>query len=198
MKIRKTAPSKENKYFICESKGGYNPCIEIGGGSVLPNCTGYALGRFHEWGGVHPFKYRFVHDAVDFWDEAKSAGLKTGQVPKLGAIAVWSGHTFGHVEIVEQIQNMSAGKDGKCNFSSSAYGGERFRFYTRNNSDGAWGYASRGYKFLGFIYNPYVNMKCVLTMRKELLKGGKADVAYDFNGDGKVGLKDLLVLRKSL
>lgn len=45
---RLTAPSTSDKHWIKSTKGGLNDCIEISGGSVLPNCVGYAWGRFYE------------------------------------------------------------------------------------------------------------------------------------------------------
>ena len=45
---RLNAPSTADKYWLRPSSGGYNQCINISGGSVLPNCVGYAYGRFME------------------------------------------------------------------------------------------------------------------------------------------------------
>ena len=52
---RTTAPEADNLYYIKTTNGGYNRCIKIqSDGSVLPNCTGYAWGRFIECQlGVH-------------------------------------------------------------------------------------------------------------------------------------------------
>ena len=51
---RTTAPSENNKYYKHTSAGGVNECIHIKDGSVLPNCVGYAWGRFYEISGKKP------------------------------------------------------------------------------------------------------------------------------------------------
>ena len=54
-KKRTTAPSSTDKYWIHTSNGGLNECIEINNsGSCLPNCVGYAWGRFYEITGKRP------------------------------------------------------------------------------------------------------------------------------------------------
>ena len=54
---RTTAPSYSDLNWIKRGYGyhGYNRCIVVdrNTGSVLPNCTGYAWGRFIECQGVH-------------------------------------------------------------------------------------------------------------------------------------------------
>lgn len=54
-KQRTTAPSTTDRYWIHTSNGGLNECIEINNsGSCLPNCVGYAWGRFYEITGIRP------------------------------------------------------------------------------------------------------------------------------------------------
>ena len=45
---RLAAPAASDKNWIHADHGGYNLCIHISGGSVLPNCVGYAWGRWRE------------------------------------------------------------------------------------------------------------------------------------------------------
>lgn len=201
--VRFNEPSKTNKYYIHETKGGYNPCILIRGNSCLGNCTAYALGRFHEWGDVHPFKYRFVNDAADFWNNAISAGLETGKTPRIGAIMCWKNGTggFGHVAFVEQvIDEKTIVKTDSCAEITDKYGNiisPEMRFRRRKVTKAEnWGEPAT-YTFQGFIYNPWVNMKTVLEYRKRI-SDAKLTKSYDYNGDGKANMKDLLLLRKSI
>lgn len=154
---RLTAPSKSNKNFIHYSKGGYNTCIMIdkNTGSVLPNCVGYAQGRLREilndkkvWSKIG----NLACNAEDWIDVARKNGFKTGKVPKLGAVIVWSkgkkhneSDGCGHVAVVEKIYD-----NNDIGISESAYGGRKF--WTERIAK-ASGYKFRnGYKFVGFIY----------------------------------------------
>lgn len=143
---RKTAPKDSNKYFRHTSKGGYNTCIHIKNGMCIPNCTGYAQGRFNEIAGITKNKLPDCN-AESFI--RKNTKYKTGKVAKLGAICVWGKGIIGvgkdgagHVAIVEKINS-----DGTWASSESAYGGAKFfsKTYPKNNK-------RKGYKFLGFIY----------------------------------------------
>lgn len=146
---RMSAPSKSDKNWIHTSKGGYNSCILIKGNSCLPNCVGYAWGRWRELLKKAPALSRA--NAEDWW--AYGDGYKRGQTPKLGAVAVWrkgragyGGDGAGHVAVVEHIA-----ADGTVTFSNSAYGGSRF--YLHKMKKGKYGLGG-SYVFMGFIYPP--------------------------------------------
>ena len=150
-KPRLTAPSLTDKNWIHTSKGGKNSCILIKGNSVLPNCVGYAWGRFMEILGSTPKLSR--RNAED-WYGYTSDGYKRGKTPKLGAVICWrkgktgtSSDGAGHVAIVEKIN-----ADGSIMISQSGYGTSRFWTWTVKK-----GYALSGYVFQGFIYNPAVS-----------------------------------------
>ena len=147
---RTEAPSTSNLYYIKRNNefNGYNRCIIINreNGSVLPNCTGYAWGRFCECqDNVHDCKLSRAN--AELWYGNTSDGYDRGFTPKLGAVICWSStRSGGHVEIVEEIL-----ADGRIKCSSSAYNGKRFfmetlkpPLYKRGSS----------YTFQGFIYNP--------------------------------------------
>lgn len=147
---RLTAPSTTDKHWLHTSAGGLNSCIYIAGGSVLPNCVGYAWGRFYEILGSAPKLSR--RNAED-WYGYTADGYERGQTPKLGAVICWAkGKTAygtdgaGHVAIVEQVN-----ADGSIVTSNSGYGGKRFWTQTHKKP-----YAMSGYTFQGFIYNPAV------------------------------------------
>lgn len=147
---RLKAPNANNKNYIHYSAGGYNYCIKVEGNSVLPNCVGYAWGRWREIIGAY---HNLSRNNAESW-YVKDDGYARGQEPKLGAVACWSKGIVGneddgagHVAIVEQIN-----ADGSIVVSESAWNGARFRVSTF-----AKPYVkSGGYKFQGFIYNPAV------------------------------------------
>ena len=82
-KQRTTAPSATDKYWINYTKGGLNECILISGVSCLPNCTGYAWGRWYELLGTKP---KLSKRNAEMWFVTND-GYKRGSTPKLGAIA---------------------------------------------------------------------------------------------------------------
>lgn len=145
---RNTAPSYSNKYYIKTTHGGYNRCIVINEetGSVLPNCTGYAWGRFCEC-QLNVHDCNLSRGNAEIWYGNTSDGYERGQTPKLGAVICWhSSHSGGHVAIVEKIN-----PDGSIETSNSAYDGSRFYMKTLTPPNY---YMGSGYTFQGFIYNP--------------------------------------------
>ncbi len=147
---RLTAPSTSDKHWIKSTKGGLNDCIEISGGSVLPNCVGYAWGRFYEIIGEKP---RLSKNNAEMWYGNTADGYKRSQTPALGAVICWSKGVVGneadgagHVAIVEQIL-----PNGDIVTSNSAYGGSRFYVHIYEKSAR---YSFGAYKFQGFILPP--------------------------------------------
>ena len=156
---RLTRPTAGNKYYITRNKGGYSNAI-VGKPTdpqcnVLANCVGYAYGRFNEIGGWGSCKYLQPCNAENFIQNC--GGLQVGQVPKIGACAVWrKGATLGgsdgagHVAIVEQVISPTQIVTSESGYNCAT----PFWTKTRNKgADGNWG-AGAGYTFLGFIYNP--------------------------------------------
>lgn len=149
-KARLNAPSKSDKNWIHTSAGGKNSCIKVSGNSVLPNCVGYAWGRFMEILGKTP---KLSRSNAENW-YGYNDGYKRGKTPKLGAVIVWakgkvgnSKDGAGHVAIVEEIYS-----DGSFLVSQSGYKSKRFW----TSKIPKTGYL-KGYTFLGFIYNPAVS-----------------------------------------
>lgn len=158
---RLTKPEKGNPYYNTKANGGYSPCIKgkptDHDCDALPNCVGYAVGRFNEIGNYGYCKYARSTNAENFIEACKAQGLTIGNTPKLGAIIVWmKGATLngsdgaGHVAVVEQIN-----ANGSIVTSESGWNSSAFWTTKRTNSNGRWG-AGNGYTFRGFIYNPAV------------------------------------------
>lgn len=150
---RLTAPSGTNKYYINIANGGYNKCIIINKstGSCLPNCVGYAYGRFMEEAGRTSCTLSRAN--AENWYGYTADGYIRGSKPKLGAVLCWrrgqannGSDGAGHVAVVEKIEG------NKITVSQSAYGGTRWFLSTYTEGK----YDHNGLIFQGFIYNPYV------------------------------------------
>ena len=148
-KKRLAAPSATDKNWIHYTLDGYNYCIQIPGtgGSTLPNCVGYAWGRWREILGK--FHELSRGNAEVWW--GKKDGYERSQTPRLGSVACWRKGSAnmatdgaGHVAIVEEIH-----ADGSITISNSDYGGTRF--YTKKLKKG---FALAGLTFQGFIHLP--------------------------------------------
>lgn len=150
-KDRTSAPSNTSKYWRHTSAGGVNSCIHIKNGSCLPNCVGYAWGRFYE---IMNSKPKLSRRNAEDWYGYTADGYKRGKHPRLGAVICWrKGRTgvhadgAGHVAIVEKIK-----EDGSIVVSESGY--NSFRFRTRTLKP-PYNIGST-YTFQGFIYNPEI------------------------------------------
>ena len=143
---RLTAPSTDDYHYY----GNGNPFVSAGFG--LPNCTCYAWARFWEnleKLGINEKPRLQTSNAENWFNDEKF--YNKGQVPKLGAVAVWRQGAYhndsdgaGHVSIVEQIN-----EDGSIICSGSAYKGAVFRIENYNSN-----YEKPGFTFDGFIYLP--------------------------------------------
>lgn len=129
----------------------YNSCLAISNGTVLPNCVGYAYGRFAEiLGYFHPDLPR--GNAGTWLDEIKkkNTSLKWGTIPKLGAVAVWKEPgAYGHVGVVEYIYD-----DGTIMLSESGYGAGWNKRFWNSGPRTSPNWYGQPYVFQGFIYNP--------------------------------------------
>lgn len=163
-KKRTTAPSSSDKHWIHTSNGGLNECIEINNsGSCLPNCVGYAWGRFYEITGKRPALSRAN---AENWYGYTSDGYKRSQTPVEGAVICWrkgqagvSSDGAGHVAIVEEVKS-----NGDVVTSNSAYGGTRFYMQTVTKASG---YSiGSAYTFQGFILPPAASSTGTTTTTK--------------------------------
>ena len=150
-KPRVAAPATSDKYWIHTSKGGMNSCILIGGNSCLPNCVGYAWGRWYELLGAEP---KLSRANAENWYSYTADGYKRSATPELGAVICWrkgqagnGNDGAGHVAIVEDIKS-----NGDIVTSNSAYGGTRFYMQTLTKASGYR--IGSAYTFQGFILLP--------------------------------------------
>lgn len=155
-KARMTAPAASNKYWVHTSKGGLNECIIINSatGSCLPNCVGYAWGRFYEITGKRP---SLSKANAENWFGYTTDGYARSQTPSVGAVICWrkgkagvSADGAGHVAIVEEVKS-----NGDIVTSNSDYGGTRF--YTKTITKASGYSIGSAYTFQGFILPPGVN-----------------------------------------
>lgn len=166
-----SAPSVNNKWYLHTSKGGYNNSILVASPSVLPNCVGYARGRFSEICGSWQNTPNVDGGSV----YGNATKFSRGKTPKLGAIICWSKPGYaGHVAVVEKINRDSSGKVVSITTSESGYKSVSYSSIVSNgkyNSTAFWNgtyYASNNYcfgsyQFQGFVYNPGITTEDKLT-----------------------------------
>lgn len=189
-KKRTEAPSASNKYYISTSNGGYNKCIIIKNGSCIPNCVGYAYGRFMEEQGIT--KCNLPTCNAESWIN-RNTSYKTGSTAKLGAVIVWGkgkvgngSDGAGHVGVVEEIYS-----DGSFLTSNSAYGSTRF--YTKKINKNC---KLSGYTFLGFIY-PDATFETEWTAGKYKLLYNKAIRNTHYLGNNILKVSQIGLLNRS-
>lgn len=126
----------------------------------LPNCTHYCMGRAAEISqrpifSNHELFNSGYSNAQNWYANAK---WSKGSTPKLGAICVWSGGSYGHVATVEAIND-----DGTIDISQSSYQSTN-RTYENSKYFEYWSdisctvgsVTSRvGWTFVGYVYNPH-------------------------------------------
>ena len=169
----------EDKKYYNKKPKGYSPCI-LGNKKhrdpeldVLPNCVGWATGRYNQLGQYGECKYLGNANAEDFMKFVKSQNLETGQTPKIGACMVWKGkgELAGHVAIVEDVISNTEVEISQSGWSATK------SYWTqtiKKGINGRWGMGSN-YTFLGFIYHPDVPVKIKLPARGYFKKGDKGD-----------------------
>lgn len=162
------APKAGDPWYNSVLDGGYNTCIRgnpkrrVKGLSSLPNCTGFATGRFNQIGNFRRAngECRYLGDAMAYWyiNLAKGQKLNITQKPTLGGVMVWSGGigNYGHVEVVEDIIS----DNRRILTSASEYYGQAFRNFERPKGDGNWrggcSWMDSSYVYRGCISNPAI------------------------------------------
>lgn len=160
-KPRLTAPSLNDKNYINTAYGGYNKCIARDSrGYVLPNCTAYCWARYLELDGSCQLP---TTDAENWFPNASSpvwGAYKTGQTPKVGAIACYAkgkqgvhSDGAGHVFVLEEDLGNGKWRWSESNYSGTHANGKYWRLVE--------GYPNRyltgsTWRFQGYIY-PHTN-----------------------------------------
>lgn len=197
----RVAPLSTNPYYISNktpnSRGvlGSNPCDVFSGLlNVLPNCTGYAIGRWDEIcaEGRH---CELIHrdpnggnNAKRYWQLGIDSGLVCDEVPEVGAIMCWDGEDFGHVAIVERVISSVEIEISESSYSDEAQYRFQFAYSTRifnENKNQKWIHKSGAdtdglhlgpsYVFKGFIHHPYIKDGIVYS---EIIQKGYSEGNY--------------------
>lgn len=190
---------------------GMNPCIpgaypsaSYGSGTrtgyfsvnrcatVIPNCVGYAVGRFNEIinGGRQgqAFRYPWNGNGGEFYDHYKNTGeLKVGQTPAVGAMICWGGSAgYGHVAIVEKV-NVVGGKIPSIEISESGWvsGQPYFVNATLTAANGFRDGWRAKYALRGFIYPP--NAVIPSATAGTIYSGGAVPESHVSGGGGTHG-----------
>lgn len=190
---RTRLPDIGDPYYNRIASGGYNPCIagnparRVHGLDVLPNCVGYATGRFAEVIGEPRCQYLGNTNAANYIRLAKSQGLEISDEPTLGGVMVWTGGAggYGHVAPVEAIIDKNIVQN-----SESEYYGKPFAMYIRKRGNGNWRdgcyWMNSSYKYAGCIVNPAVEKEDIMTydqfvayMDRYLADRAKLPPSYD-------------------
>lgn len=127
----------------------------------LPNCTNFACGRSSEVCGKNVKAYIPRGNAQTWYADSKWVGSKK---PKVGAIAVFSGGTYGHVAIVERVLD-SSGKVilSQSNWNRGSAAQQNANYFQLVTCTPVVGKVTSEIKlkFLGYLLNPYVTDKRV-------------------------------------
>lgn len=150
---RLSEPLQGNLYYQRVGYGGYNRCI-LGNsngrkyyGCVLPNCTGYAYGRWMECQGVQSSNLS-TSNAKLWYGHTSDGYTRSATTPYLGAVICWTG-TYGHVAVVEKIYSNTDILWSESNWSGTASNG---RYWRTRRGNPATLYSGAGLTFQGYIY----------------------------------------------
>lgn len=189
---------------------GHSPADKVA--NVLPNCVGYACGRFNEIyddvTGTDKIKFcKYCGHANTFTDIAKAYGHKVGTVAMVGAIMCWAGGTsgHGHVCVVEVVIDPNT----VCVSESSWTERTVFKYRKRTRLLGSWS-TNPTYRFKGFIYNPALYDNPYPVPERTIKKGCKGNdvkwVQYQLNKspyiidkltvDGSAGAKTIKAIEQ--
>lgn len=153
-------PDMYSNYYIQTSHGGWSPCIEGNNqhgllpfsGSVLPNCSGWATGRFNEKLNLGACTYLGSANGGDFVDQfAASQGLEVSIEPVIGGAMVWKNNGDGHVAIVENIIDQDTIVCSESGWDWTSPPVWDYKTHYRNN--GRW-HANSTYRYQGCICPP--------------------------------------------
>lgn len=138
-----------------------------GDGNYEVPCTRFAWQQVYDNQGIALPAWG---NAVNWWQSAKNAGYATGSEPRAGAIAVWSGDTYGHVAYVTSGSGntFTVNEGGRTDLDHTSSHGVKYGYTLTNAVGGRRPYDS-GKILLGFIYpngqssmqNPWIEVRDV-------------------------------------
>lgn len=154
-----SGPDMYSNYYIQISHGGWSPCEEGNNdygllpfpGSVLPNCSGWATGRFNEILNLGACTWLGSWNGGDFLYYAQLQGLPCGTDPVVGGAMVWKNNGEGHVAIVEQIISPTEVICSESGFYWTSPPVWDYKTHYYNN--GRW-HSNSTYVYQGCIYPP--------------------------------------------
>ncbi|MBR3756627.1 MAG: CHAP domain-containing protein [Firmicutes bacterium] len=113
-------------------------------------CTWFAWQQVYNNSGK---QLHYWGNAVDWWNGARNSGYATGSTPRPGAIAVWSGDTYGHVAYVTSGSGntFTVNEGGRTDLDHTSSHGVAYG-YTLTNAVGARRPYDTNKILLGFIY----------------------------------------------
>lgn len=155
------APDINSNYYKMYSYGGWNPCVEGNNdygllpypGCVIPNCSGFATGRYNERLNLGACTYLGSANGGDFMRFAYSQNLGIRQTPVVGGAMVWRNSGEGHVAIVEQIVSSTQIVCSESGWYWTTAPAWDYRTHYYNN--GSW-HSNPDYRYLGCICPPGV------------------------------------------
>lgn len=158
--------SRDSKYFISRTCGGYSKYTNMRGKSLLPNCTGGAYGISMQICETTDYKKVTLPKAhAGAW--YNNCKWEKGKEPRLGAVICWKKHGTtdgsGHVGIVTGLERDRQGNVTKVTkvLESSYYSYNKKDWregmpYKYDKKTGA--IIKSGYDFQGYLYNPNVEL----------------------------------------
>ena len=201
---RLTIPEIGNKYYDT-SKGnisgfGSYSAHPQSGRNYLTNCSGYAMGRFHEEAkATQPTFFKSEgsgsRNGGNFPTLGEHQGLEVdrkGLNPRPGDVISWTqGSNPGHVAIIEQVKDNNHIVIAHSSYSGfkNVSGDSRWfqtKELTRGTSE-AWPlWTSSGYRFAGIVHNP--NIQYVLANNGTPIEetGNYGGIGVGGNGTGKI------------
>lgn len=130
-------------------------------------CTWFAWQQVYDNEGVALPAW---DDAGKWYSAAQNAGYSTGNIPKAGAVAVWTGDTYGHVAYVASVQSsttFTVNEGGRTDLDQTSSHGVAYG-YRLTNAVGARKPYDPGKTLVGFIY-PKLEHTHSYTARSQVL-----------------------------
>ncbi|MBQ3321876.1 MAG: phosphodiester glycosidase family protein [Firmicutes bacterium] len=122
----------------------------------LPNCTAFACSRSSEAAGRN-VKQQIPRTNAQTWYE--KSNWRGSAVPQVGAIAVWGGGKYGHVGIVERINEDGSVVISQSNYTRASKEAMIANYFVLGTYRPIVGEVTKyiGWTFLGYLINPYIN-----------------------------------------